>query len=263
MKVWATVLLAILILVPYFQLSGGLLYLSDEVLSSLSFSSNPEPQNFLTHLFAHVGIQHLLGNLLPLLLFGLVLEGVLAGLDVIFIFLISGILSSVLFTVLNPGVILVGASTGVAGLMAAATALKPKKSLALLVLVPLLLLVSVPTAEFFSQRQLAGLEEQKTMLAEEIPKLIAEQKFEEAARANETLSVVEVKLAQTEEGVVREKATRTDLFVHLFGAVFGLGFLFVFRKKKLKEGVLEFRELGEMLYSFKLKLFSQNRKKKN
>jgi membrane associated rhomboid family serine protease len=251
MKFWATALLAALILIPYFQLSGGLLYLSDSVLNGLSFSSNPQPQNYLTHLFAHVGIQHLLGNLVPLLIFGLVLESVLAGVDVLLIFLASGVLSSILFTLLNPGVILVGASTGVAGLMAAATALKPKKSLVLLVLVPVLLLVLVPFSEFLSTQQLQGLEQQKTLLSAEIPKLVAEQKFEEAAKANETLATVEIKLSQTEEGVVREKTTRTDLFVHLFGAVFGLAYVFALRRKKMREGVLEFRDIGETLYSFK------------
>ena len=260
MKFLGTLMLSIAILAPYFYYSGGILFISENSLSSLALGGGDlGPLNYLTHLFAHVGINHLLANMIPIILFGLVLERALAWFDVIGIFLVSGILSSALFSLMNPGAALVGASTGAAGLMASATFLKPKKSIILLLLVPVLLFGSAFAAEELATHEARSLSAQKAFFEEAVPSLQAEGKAVEAAEAQKQLETTEVKLEQSTEGVAREKVTGTDFLVHAFGAAFGLAFVFAFRRRKVDEGFEEFREIG--FWIFENKLFSRKNNK--
>ncbi|MEM0475619.1 MAG: rhomboid family intramembrane serine protease [Candidatus Norongarragalinales archaeon] len=237
------------VLASYFAFSGGTPYLPTAFLTEFALAGSPI--GFFTHVFLHVGIQHLISNLLPLFAFALLLETTLAWSDVIAIFLASGVFGGILFSLLNPGAALVGASAGVSGLMASAAALKPKRALALLVIVPLAIaFLAIPLVELGERAFERGLFERKASLESEIPVLLAQNKTVEAAQANASLQAVVAQAQQTVEGRLREEATQTDFTVHVFGAFVGVAFLWFFRRRKLSCGVREYAELGEALFSF-------------
>jgi len=117
---FGSLVLILAILFPYFFLSGGLFYLSDEAVASASFGA-AQPEGILSHAFLHVGFFHLIGNLVPLVIFALLLETALVATDVVVLFVLSAVLASGLFSLVNPGAFLIGSSAGVSGLMTAAT----------------------------------------------------------------------------------------------------------------------------------------------
>ncbi|MEM4255511.1 MAG: rhomboid family intramembrane serine protease [Candidatus Norongarragalinales archaeon] len=248
MKFAATLLLVFAVVFPYYLLSNGTFYLPDEAIDGLSFGADASLQNYFTHLFTHVGLQHLVANLLPLVFFGLLFETAAGFVHVVAVFLLAGILSSVVFTALNPLVVLVGASTGVSGLMVAATALRPKKGLALLLATFLLLSVSPQLVSLYNDYQLQKLSQEKAQLQQNVESLLAQNKTYEAMAVRKTLGGVENTLLQTTSGITRERETPTDLFVHLLGAVFGGAYVFVFLRKKLAGGLEEFAEVGEFIF---------------
>lgn len=260
MRFAATLLLVLGVLVPYYLLSNGTFYLPEDSLENLSFSTDSSPQSYLTHLFTHVGLQHLMSNLIPLLLFGLLLEAVGGSVHVVAVFVLSGVFSSVLFTALNPMVLLVGASTGVSGLMASSVVLSPKRGLILLLAALLLLSVSQPLVAAYNNYQVEKLAQEKLVLEEKVQTLLAQNKFEEASAQSETLAKVETTLVQTTSGIQRERDTPTDLVVHLFGAFFGAAYAFVFLRKNTGQGVREFEEIGEFVFE-KIPAFLRNKNK--
>lgn len=247
---FATLALFLLVVLPYFLFSGGTLYLPTDFLNSLALGAG-QHAGLVSHLFLHVGILHLSGNLIPLLLFSLLLESTLASVDVLIIFFASGILGGALFSLLNPSAYLIGASAAVSGLMSACTALRPKQALVLLVATPILASFAVyPVVSFAERSSEQSFAEKQAALQSDLSKLVAENKTAEAAEVNASLKIVEKKAVQTLEGRQREEATPTDFLVHAFGALVGIVFLFFFRKKKLAEGIKEFESLGGELFAF-------------
>lgn len=149
---FASLLLSFLLIGTYYSLSNGTFYIPDDYIRTLGFQLYSQPLGFLPHMFIHVGILHLIGNLLPLVFFALLLESALSSIDVLLIFFSSGIVSGFLFSLLNTNSYLVGASAAISGLMAGATALKPKKALVLLICLPLvLMLLFFPLFQFLSR----------------------------------------------------------------------------------------------------------------
>ena len=244
---WAALIFAVALLIPYFWLSGGALYLPDDAVNSLAFGA-PQTAGAFTHLFFHVGLNHLLGNLIPLVLFAIVLGGAVAWFDVVFVFVASGIFASLMFSLLNPGAIIIGASAGVSGLMASAVVVRPKKALLLLIAVPLLITFLVfPVSNFFVQWQLDSKNAQISSMEQQVTTLVAQNRTDEAAQVTEQLKYAEDSYEREYGGRQRESSTPTDFLVHAFGALFGAGFIAFFRRDALQEGYYEFQDLGRQL----------------
>ena len=257
-----TLFLAALVLISYLALSSGTPYMTNEGVRALAFSAE-KPVSALTHLFAHVGLQHLIGNLIPLVLFGILLESALGAMDVLLVFFLSGIISAITFSFFNPGTILIGASAGISGLMSASLFLKPKKALIFLILLPIAIyLVVFPALDYASTAYSSQLVSEKAVISQNVSALnqslqvaIAKndtQKAGEIRRAIATnvqvLKTVENKQTITNEGTAREKIIPTDVPVHFYGGLIGALYLFLFRRKKLEEGKDEFAEIGEKIY---------------
>ena len=146
---WATLALCALVLASYLYF-GTEPYASSAAISAFGLASW-NPVGVVTSLFMHQGVRHLLANLIPLAVFAFLLETTLTGGAVIVIFLASGIAGGLVYVLLNPGALIIGASAAIAGLMAAAVALKPKQAIALALLVALLaVLVVTPASEYFA-----------------------------------------------------------------------------------------------------------------
>jgi len=240
---YATAILALAMLVPYFMASQGTLYLSDEEVFLSSFSLS-QVAGLVTHLFTHVGAFHLAGNLVPLILFTLLLETMLSSLSVFALFLTAGIFSSIVFSLLNPGAYLVGSSAAVSSLMAAATALKPKYAVFMLIATPLLISFFVfPAVSALITSEQEDYATQQALLQIRAQSLAEENKTIEAAAANASANAYAQKVDLVEKGRERESQTQTDFFVHFYGALYAVLFLAAFKRPELDKGALEFSKL--------------------
>ncbi len=249
---WATLLISLAVVVFYLVLSGGFLYISNEPMLSRAFSLGNGPTSLLSHMFVHVGVRHLVGNLVPLLLFGAFLELAIPSWHALLLFFVSGATASLLYALLTPAAPpLVGASAAVSGLMGAALSARPRQALLLLILTPLLLFFAAfPLLQFYSDFHSGQLAQQQSALSSKVDALVQQQKLEEAAAANASLRAVSNQAASEEQGKRREEETPTALSVHVFGALVGVAFLFLADRKALDEGAREFRKMGDELHSF-------------
>jgi len=235
-----TVFLSGTAVILYLLLSQGTFYIPDTQLSGLAFFIG-NPFALFSHLFVHVGVFHLVGNLIPLIAFALLLELATSSFDVVGIFIFSGSLSAILFAVLNPGTAIVGASAAIAGMMGALTALKPKQSVILLLAVPLFVsFVAIPYAATLQHKEEVKLVQAAQVLQQNVTVLVQQNKTQEAAQVNQSLQQVAQQVQITQKGRERERITPTDFFVHAYGAAFGIAYLFLFRRKKLYAAVGEY-----------------------
>lgn len=237
----ASLLLSLAIVGLYFHLSGGLLYLDQNTLDGLALGHEQSPFGFASYMFVHVGVIHLAGNLLPLVIFAVLLELSVSSIEVLVIFLGAGLFSSVLFYLLNPTIALVGASAGVSGLIGAAVSTRPKLALPALILSPLVFsLFVLPAVQNASFQQQNDFFNEANQLNNQFEQMLAENRTEEAAATNERLSTVVRQRETLQEGVQREEATPSDFLVHLFGVVFGVAYVFHFRRGLFEYGAKEF-----------------------
>ncbi|HEV8289356.1 MAG TPA: rhomboid family intramembrane serine protease [Candidatus Norongarragalinales archaeon] len=242
---YATIILALLVLGVYFYYSNGTLYLPEGFVSQYS-ASQAGPLGLVTHLFVHVGIIHLLGNLLPLIAFAWFFEKrSKSPQHTLVIFLTSGIIAGLLFVLLNPNSFLVGASAGVAGLIGACIVSKPRSTIVLLIVVPLATtLIAFPIADSARETQLNAFVQQTNVLQSQVEQLTVQNKTAEAAAANQSLQETRAKLEQTTTGVEREKTTPSDTLVHAIGVLFGIVYVRYARRDLWQYGKQDFLLLG-------------------
>ncbi|MFA4946038.1 MAG: rhomboid family intramembrane serine protease [Candidatus Micrarchaeia archaeon] len=244
---WATLVLSLALVVPYFLASSGAFYLSDDAVYGSAFSVY-NAGGWLTHIFAHVGAFHLAGNLLPLVMFGVLLESVLLPLDVIALFLSCGLFASAVFALLNPGSYLVGASAAIAGVMTAALAVRPRSAIVLVLVTPLLISAAAfPLVDSLVRGEQASFASESTEFAEQARLLAEENRTAEAFAANASAYAAAEKEALVAGGRVREESTPTDFLVHFYGAAFAAVYLALFKKRELAEGAAEFHGAHEAL----------------
>ncbi|MFH0922575.1 MAG: rhomboid family intramembrane serine protease [Candidatus Micrarchaeota archaeon] len=256
---YATILLCLAVVIPYYLAAGDSFYLQNKTLSAFSFGLQT-PTGVFSYLFTHVGLMHLIGNLIPLAIFGLLLESILPSLDVLLIFLLSGFVSGLAFVLLNVNVFLAGASTGVAGLMTAATMLTPRKAITcLLVVGALIFYIMTPAVAFGLDFRLSNWQQEQQQLIAQAEELSAQGKVAEAASVQAQANAVFQKVEQTQAGMEREKQTPTDFWVHVAGALVGSLYVFLFKKKELKKGIREFEQTGDQLFDFFERLFGKRR----
>ena len=250
---WATIALSVTIVAVYFSLSRGTLYIPDEQLIGLSATMATSQIGMLTHIFMHVGILHLLGNLIPLIALGWVAESAIGTRDALAIFLVAGVVGGLAFTLINPTYYLVGASAGLSGLLAAAVLTRPGSSILALIAIPLVLMVLLPTASWAADAQKTALEQSSVQLSQQVQTLLAENRTAEAAQANASLQTVLEAKNITETGQAREAATPSDATVHVLGGLVGFSWLLAFRKDALREGLQRYRTLGQRIRTLSLR----------
>ena len=86
-----------------------------------------EPWRFVTSMFLHADLAHLFFNMFALLMFGLYLERKIGKNMFLLVYLVSGIIGGVGFEIFNqPGVIGLGASGAIYGIIGALVVLEPK-----------------------------------------------------------------------------------------------------------------------------------------
>lgn len=233
----AAVLLSLAAAIVYFQSSGGLLYPSFEQVSGHSFGL-AQPVTLAFHLFYHLGIKHLVGNLIPLFVFALLLGLSVAWWEVVGLFLVSGVLSALVFSLLNPASLLIGASSGVSGLMTAGALLRPKLGLVLLIAVPLFVFgVVFPFLDQAAQQSFASMEAQAAALEKQAGVLEQQGKLAEAQVVKAEAGKVAAELETQKASKAREEKAETDFLVHLTGALLGAAFVLWRHQDKLAEAL--------------------------
>lgn len=238
---WASIALAVAILAIYVSSSGGQLYPDAVALSQNAFGG----QNLFAVFFYvgyHLGVQHLAGNLVPLVFFAVLLELVASGRHVVAVFALSGFLAALFFAVLSPGSLLAGASGGVAGLMAAGALVRPKIAVALLLVVPLLSsFVVLPALDAVTSSSFTAMAAQAESLERQADALAAEGRVQEAEAARADAERVDVALAEQQTARARESAAQPDFWVHLVGALSGAGYVALVMPERIRDGFEDFR----------------------
>ena len=261
-----TLLLVLLTSAAYLFSSSFSFFIPNEAIYGLGFSS----YNWLGALvypFLHISPIHLISNMFMLLAVGLVVEEKLKWKDYYAIYLLSAVLSGIVFIALVPNIVLVGASAAIAGFVIPACLIDFKKTVAYLVLFSL---ISVAVAwpiqssifSLYSQSKEMSTEleqaynqtvEQKTQIAQNISAL--DDKFnrgeinitdynqsrtglvtaldnltEQEQAVSQKLDEATGTVLNLEEGITREQTSQTSLIVHLAGSFAGFGYLALFRR---------------------------------
>lgn len=243
MKFKGTLAIALVLTVAFIYLSGGSFFIDLGTLYKMAFTLD-QPWNILAHMTIHTGYAHLVENLTTFVVFALIAEAVLISADIVIIFFLSGASAALLFTFLNPNVALIGASAGISGILGNALVLNPKKAIPALILVPLalsLIILPVATGQYVIFQE--KLEEEKEEISTQASQAIASGDINKAKQLTQQLVKVEQKKQQQEQGIQFQSSTPSDAAVHGFGAMFGLLYVFIFRRKNLEEGVERYKEL--------------------
>ncbi len=147
---WASLLLVALVFASYVYFAQPEPYAPSAAVGSLGLASWNLAGVF-THLFMHQGVHHLLANILPLAAFAVLLETTMNAGGVLFVFFAAGTAGGLVYVLLNPGALVIGASAASSGLMAAATALRPKQAILLAVFIAVLATLFVgPASDYFT-----------------------------------------------------------------------------------------------------------------
>ncbi len=244
---WATGLLCLAVLLVYAASSGGKVYPDSAAVSQNAFGF-ANPLALVFHLFYHIGVKHVVGNLFPLLVFAFLLETVLPSRDVLLVFFLSGFASAITFSMINPAAVLAGASSGVSGLMTASSLAKPKWGVVLLLFVPLAsFFVLFPATDWLAQQSLSGLGQKAVTLNSQADQLAAQGKTAEAAKVRLEAQQVAATFGQQTAARASEEKAQPDFLVHLVGALAGAAYVLLFAQDKVRDGFDELAPLFDKL----------------
>jgi len=219
----ATCAISFLLILVYFAFSSWSLFMSDSAVYSLGlFKLNL--QNIFAYLFVHVGIIHLVSNLVPFVIFGFFLENDsrIKFHDFILIFFLAGTVSGLLFLLFNQETMLIGASAAISGIVGACAVLRPKETILGLLFMPLFFFLFIPLIYAGVQNSISSAKQDIAVLNQSMQKLLIENKTLEASKLNESLSNAVVFEEQQSSGSQRENATPSDFMVHIYGLVVGV-----------------------------------------
>ena len=252
----ATAALLALIAAFYFALSGGSSYVTP--LSRL-YPLGVSGYNLVgavTYTFVHIGLKHLIGNLMALAVFGAIAEQRLRGTHVVAMFIVAGLVSGLAYALMHPDIWVVGASAAIASLLAASAVVDTKRALialvAVMVLVPNVVLPLADAALDSVERDKLLDAARAQLELSRIGELISQGNY-----TNETLEQ-QARLQQEYEGAVgsrqslaegrgTEAATPASLEIHACGGIIALAFMWVFDRKVFVEFATRVRKAWRWL----------------
>lgn len=246
----ATIALIFLVVFTYFALSQGTLFIPTDTLEQASVALSSNPLAVIAYMFVHVGILHLLSNLIPLALFAYIVERKFGTRDTLLLFFIAGIAAASVFTLLNPNTLLIGASAAIAGFIGASILITPKNTLISLLLSLAIVSLAAPVASFAVETQKAQLAYESTSLQTQVNDLVRAGRVDEAHNVSATVVIVQQQQTITTEGQKRESETPSDLIVHIVGGLTGIVYVLCCRKDLLPSGINEFQTIGKRIHKF-------------
>jgi len=239
----ATITLSALLVFFYFVVSGGSAYVAPlSKIYPLGVSGYNIVGAF-TYLFMHIGIKHLLGNLIAFIVFGAIAEQKISKTHIVGIFLASGVLGGVGYALLNPTVWVVGASAAIAGILVAAAIAEPKNALIALLLV----MYFVPNVILPATDGALNQMEKNKLIAAAKAKMGLTQ-LENEMGGNYTSEALVEKMALEEQynmevasrqtlssGRKTEAATPASFEIHAIGGLVAAAFVFLFDRRIVEE----------------------------
>ncbi len=162
-----TLPLVLSITLIYIGLAYKYLFIPNTHLLAYGFSPS-NPVGALTYSFLHLSPQHLLANATLLLAMGIIVEKKLRPQDYLAIFLASAVTAGITFHVLTPEpTVLVGASSAVSGILAAAVFVDFKKAIAAIILFGVFIHIASPAVINYTEFKLNSLQSQTSELQEQ------------------------------------------------------------------------------------------------
>jgi hypothetical protein len=215
--------LTIAIIAAFFLLSKNGFFIPVETIQSLSFNQAFSPQNLFWFWLAHASPAHLLANAFGILVFGSILEKRIGSKRLFGLFIIAAIGAPLLFTLFFPTA-LVGASGGVAALIAVSLLLEPKKALLGTIVGIALMLGLSPLASLPLQNQQQVIQQQTIQTQTDLEKAI-EQQNPIQQQLQEKLQELQIQNQQLLETKQFQETIPIENSVHAIGAVLGILFL--------------------------------------
>jgi len=219
------------VIIGVFFLLADNFYISQETIQNTSFGA-AQPWNVVVYEFIHIGPNHLASNVLTLLAFGIAFELALSSLDMLIVFFSSAILTAIFFVLTNPGSSIVGASAGILSLITGSFFASPKKffiALGCSVVFAIIIFALLNTALFSTQQ---NFEVKQQEIQTGIVQAIQEKNPEKQKQLEQKLEETLVQKQSFEENKAVERNAVSDYGSHVFAALFGIGFVFFFRRKK-------------------------------
>ncbi|MFH0986550.1 MAG: rhomboid family intramembrane serine protease [Candidatus Micrarchaeota archaeon] len=239
----ATVLLIAAISLIYVCLSDYMLYVSGPWLLKFGLYYGNFFIGAVSYMFMHISPAHLIGNMISLALIGIVAEQKLRIKDYFAIFFASGIVSGMVFFIMNPEVVIVGASSAIAGLMMAAYFVDIKKAIVASLAFVLISSVVTPAIISYTDSRIAELENKQSELLEQFNEtkkaaenasahndMAAQQQYSQQLVVIITeLNTTTKESSSIKSGSEREKKSQTSPLVHLSGVLVALAYMLRFR----------------------------------
>jgi len=229
-----TLTVSTIITIIYIYLSSMLFFATQQSLGNYGFWFG-QPWNIITHIFIHASYGHLLTNLAMLLSAGFVIETIIGWKETAKIFFFGAAFAAIMFAIINPFNSLIGASGGAAALLSAAFLTNPKKAIAFAIIGTIIafllsggISIKIEEQKEKTKNEILNLEQQKQQAIQEynVQKIqIVQNQIENKTKEQQ----------QIKQGIEITKKTKTNFEVHLFAGIFGAVYMYMFKRKIVKE----------------------------
>jgi len=196
----------------------------------------------VSYLFMHVGLKHLIGNIIAIGILGYIVEKYLGTKHFLGIYFTSGIGAGILYTYFFPGSWVIGASAAITGILMAAAVVDLKKTmiafLAIMIIIPgIVFPITDQGIDFLQQERIKEATELKAEAIEIEGELDEQQTIEEELLLQELLvqvqnreQEIEQQKVQVEKGRKTESVTPVSFEIHLLGIFLALAYMVVFKR---------------------------------
>lgn len=240
---WATFLIVVATISAYFIVNQGELYplLASQILVFTVSGNNL--LGALTYFFGHVGLKHLLSNMIVFAVMGSILEYRLGRIHLTGLYLFSGVFAGLFYAFTSPGLLVIGASAAISGVILAGYIVDIKTaSIALLGTLFLLSVIFLPllsfgvdVAEQSTLQELQALEAEIAML---------ERADKDVSALLQERDLLSLRLMAVSNGKDSEDSSVVSLQLHGFGMLGALVYLVLFKRKAYSLFVKDVGKIG-------------------
>ncbi len=207
--------------------------------------------------FTHIGLKHLLANMFFLSIIGTILEQRLEAKHTLAIYIASGWIGGILYTLINPDVWVLGASTAICGLIAALMVVDIKKAIiGVIIALYLTPVIAYPIADWIvnetqSHKEMEIIKNAEAIVnySQQLKNATGEERHVLEKKINQTYQKIIVTYNEKksiETGEKTETVTPTSNLIHILGGTVALVYLAIFKRKAYNQlwddinGVIKF-----------------------
>ena len=218
----------------FFILVGPTGFPTDAILTRFALSAS-QPWNLAGYWMLHLGLFHLVSNLVGLLAIGLVLEKVLGSSDYWLIFGLGAATSGIVYLVVSPSASLAGASGGIAALIAASMMVKPLETIRnLAVGAVLVALILQPLLVLTVENSLHSIQRQKDSLQPQIEQAHQNNRPTQERQLQEQFNQLDSSQKTIQTSALQDYYKPAIWLPHAIGALAGSLFILRFRPKAIQ-----------------------------